>query len=100
MAHNSRTLAGALVFTFAFSTLVACNAVTPEPTDVAGPTAAAGPTAVAAVDTCGEPWRPTGSMAQERMGATGVRLADGTVVVAGGLDANFSATASAERYDP
>jgi hypothetical protein len=45
-------------------------------------------------------WLPTGSLSVPRSGATGTLLADGRVLVAGGLSLNDTTTATAELYDP
>lgn len=44
-------------------------------------------------------WAPTGDMAGIRAGASGTLLADGHVLVAGGIDAD-GATAAVERFSP
>jgi len=98
MAHNSRTLAGALVFTLAAcNVFFACSSTVPpaDPTDVSGPSNAG---------LCGDAWSPTASMAQGRHIATATRLVDGSVLVAGGawLDGlgNGGFTPGAERFNP
>ncbi|HYV48375.1 MAG TPA: kelch repeat-containing protein [Myxococcaceae bacterium] len=94
MAHNSRSLAGALVFTFATSiTFFACNSTaTPEPD----------PVRPGSSNLCGDSWSATGSMQVGRYIATATRLGNGTVVVAGGATDSIDGdlpVASAERYN-
>jgi hypothetical protein len=44
-------------------------------------------------------WRATdGPLAQERTGAAAILLANGTVLIAGGLDADDAASATVERF--
>jgi Kelch motif len=52
-------------------------------------------------DPASSSFAPTsGLMTTGRIGQTATRLANGKVLIAGGEDASFSATASAELYDP
>lgn len=44
-------------------------------------------------------WLPTGSLSESRSGATSTLLADGRVLVIGGLGADEASTATAELYD-
>src|SRR2546430_4665806 len=48
----------------------------------------------------GGTWTSTGSLNTGRFLHTATLLANGMVLVAGGLDNNFHATASTELYDP
>src|SRR5512140_1016190 len=103
MVHDFRTLAGAFALTFvACSTLIACGSTVPsEPTDRVGTRNAL---------MCGDAWLATGSMAEARYMATTTRLTcpstapdcswKGMVLVAGGLNEEYGALGSAERYDP
>src|SRR5437868_7210016 len=98
MTHSPRALVGALVLTFiACGTFVACGtAVVPEEPELTTGKRLSG--------LCGDVWSPTGSMAEGRFIATATRLADGTVLVAGGFSddgtGNVDITTSAERYNP
>jgi len=88
----------ALAFIFStYSTFVACSGGSvghsePEPTGKSSP------------GLCGDAWSPTGSMAQARYIATGTRLADGSVLVAGGTWddglGNMGFASGAERFNP
>lgn len=102
MAPSSRKLSVPLAFAFFIcSTLVACGgaSVAPEaPTDLGGPSALSGGPGLSGACT-DEPWSLTGNMAQGRQDATATRLADGSVVVAGGMDENGSVLPGAERYN-
>src|SRR5262249_33739755 len=93
MLHTPRSLVCALVLTFA-----ACGTAPADPSGGAEPTIQddVGP---ATANNCFEPWRSAGNMSQERYIASAVRLADGSVVVAGGYG-NSGVASSAERFDP
>src|SRR4051812_31014542 len=94
MVHSPRTLAGALILAFvSCSMFVACD--TAKAPESPNPQVGSSSTGL-----CGDPWADTGSLAVERQLSTATRLANGTVIVAGGLKTHGTAVAGAERYNP
>jgi N-acetylneuraminic acid mutarotase len=60
-----------------------------------------GPLATAELyDSSSASWSPTANLVEARGGATATTLSDGTVLVAGGFDVDFTSLTTAELYDP
>src|SRR4051812_43588251 len=97
VAPSSRKRSVALVFTFfTCSTFVACSGASEAPSASLDGRSSSG--------LCGDSWSLTGSMAQGRYDATATRLADGSVLAAGGMWddglGNSGFATGAERFHP